>query len=164
MDVLKILSGLKGKVLDAAHFELLQSAYELQKQNIDQLKENNSAIKESNELLKEKNEQLFSANQILSADIEELKSKLPKETSPALVNLSESAISILTKCIELDVTNFYDQEFVKNIPYSKVKLEAAIDELEEINFLELGITNPYAGSKYNLTNPGKKFALQLLSK
>lgn len=54
MDILKILDGVKGKVLDAAHFELLKHAYELQEHNISQLKTNNAALKESNELLKER--------------------------------------------------------------------------------------------------------------
>ena len=54
MDTLKILGDIKGKVLDAAHFDLLKHAYELQEKNIEQLKSNTEALKESNEQYKEK--------------------------------------------------------------------------------------------------------------
>ena len=54
MDIVQLLTLIKGKVLDATNFELLKNAYELQKQNNDQLKENNDALKESNSLFKEK--------------------------------------------------------------------------------------------------------------
>ena len=53
-DVLKILSDIKGKALDAVNFELLKRTYELQNKNIEQLKNNNEALKESINLLKEK--------------------------------------------------------------------------------------------------------------
>ena len=41
MDVIAILQTLKGKVLDATHFDMLKHAYELQDQNLKQLKTNN---------------------------------------------------------------------------------------------------------------------------
>ena len=37
MDILGVLQTLKGKVLDATHFELLKHAYELQDENLKQL-------------------------------------------------------------------------------------------------------------------------------
>jgi len=46
MEILSILAGLKDKVLDAAHYELLRGAYELQSKNIEQLQINNDALKE----------------------------------------------------------------------------------------------------------------------
>lgn len=51
MEITKILQTIKGKVLDATHFELLRNAYELQEKNITQLKSNNEALKESNVLI-----------------------------------------------------------------------------------------------------------------
>ena len=41
---MQILAGLKDKVLDASHFDILRHAYELQNQNIEQLKTNNDAL------------------------------------------------------------------------------------------------------------------------
>ncbi len=38
MEITAILNEIKGKVLDATHFELLKHAYDLQNQNIHQLK------------------------------------------------------------------------------------------------------------------------------
>src|SRR5688572_26032865 len=58
MDVISILNGIKGKVLDAAHFDLLRSAYDLQNENIEQLKSNNEAIRENNILLRNASETL----------------------------------------------------------------------------------------------------------
>jgi FtsZ-binding cell division protein ZapB len=47
MDVIAILTGLKGKALDLRDIELLKHAYELQDQNIKQLKENNDALRDA---------------------------------------------------------------------------------------------------------------------
>ena len=58
MDILGILTGIKGKVLDAAHFDLLHSAYDLQNQNIELLKNNNEAITENNQLLRDGSDKL----------------------------------------------------------------------------------------------------------
>jgi hypothetical protein len=65
MDISKILSDIKGKALDAAHFDLLKHAYDLQNENIEQLKSNNQALKESNEFLEEKVKRLEKENESL---------------------------------------------------------------------------------------------------
>ena len=62
MDIARILGSIKGKVLDATHFELLKHAYELQVQNTDQLNNNNEALKENNELLQQKLRELEDEN------------------------------------------------------------------------------------------------------
>ena len=54
MDVLSVLNGIKGKVLDAANHDLLRRAYDLQNDNIEQLKSNNDALRESNSMHKER--------------------------------------------------------------------------------------------------------------
>ena len=69
MDISKILSDIKGKVLDAANFDLLMHAYDLQNENIKQLKNNNQALKENNDLLKEKVENLEEENQSLRKSV-----------------------------------------------------------------------------------------------
>jgi len=158
MDILSILSGLKGKVLDAAHFELLQSAYELQNQNISQLKENNAAIKESNSLLTDKNQRLVKENKELEKEIDNLKAKIPQAGN----EVSNVALALLKKCVEIDATDFYVDEMAKLIPYTKMEFEAAIEELEEIKFLEFSINDP-SGDNYIITRDGKKYILQLCS-
>ncbi len=158
MDILSILSGLKGKVLDAAHFELLQSAYELQSQNISQLKENNAAIKESNSLLTDKNQRLTKENKELEEKINHLNEKIPQAGN----EVSSVALALLKKCVEIDVTDFYVDEMLELIPYSKMQFEAAIEELEEIKFLEFSINDP-SGDNYIVTKDGKKYILQLCS-
>lgn len=158
MDILSILSGLKGKVLDAAHFELLQSAYELQSQNISQLKENNEAIKESNALLNDKIQQLTKENEELQGNIYNLKSQIPQAEN----EISNVALALLNKCVEIDATDFYVDEMASHIPCTKMEFEAAIEELEEIKFLEFSINDP-SGDNYIITRNGKKYILQLSS-
>jgi hypothetical protein len=76
MDFLGMLNGLKGKVLDAAHFDLLKSAYDLQNENITQLKSNNEALKENAELVRGQVEQLRLENHQLLETNKELLSEL----------------------------------------------------------------------------------------
>ncbi len=158
MDILSILSGLKGKVLDAAHFELLQSAYELQSQNISQLKENNAAIKESNVLLTDKIKQLTNENKELQDKLENLKSRIPQADN----EVSNIAMALLKKCSEIDATDFYVDQMIDLIPYTKMQFEAAIEELEEIKYLEFSI-NDQSGDNYRITRDGKKYVLQICS-
>jgi len=159
MDIGKILGEIKGKVLDAAHFELLQNAYELQRQNIEQLKENNAAIKEKSSLLNEKAEHLSKENEELKARIEELEAQIQKVTSSTEPNsLSEVATTILKKCIERDVTDFYVNQMIDELPYSRMESEIAIDELKELKLIRLSSAGSN-GVNYRVTNAGKKFAL-----
>ncbi len=75
MEITKILSTIKGKVLDATNYELLSSAYEIQQQNIIQLKENNTSIKENNELLKNKIQNQEETIKDFKIEISKLKSE-----------------------------------------------------------------------------------------
>ena len=54
MGAIQTLDLIKGKVLDAANFEILKSAYEMQEKNIEQLKTSNEALKDNNQALNEK--------------------------------------------------------------------------------------------------------------
>ena len=93
MDMLAILSGIKGKVLDAHNFDLLKRVYDLQNENIEQLKSNNEALKEKNGLLEEKAALLKKDNESLKATIETLKSRLA--ALPNAGELSEDEKRIL---------------------------------------------------------------------
>ena len=121
MDIVKILGGIKGKVLDAAHYELLENAYGLQNQNIQQLKANNDAIKENNLLLKSKLEELLSDNKTLHAQIEEYKLKL-SSLSKESVNkaISEVGNALLTYCLEDDATEFTTPDIYECITFTRV--------------------------------------------
>lgn len=76
VDIPAILANIKDKVLDATHFELLQHAYDLQNQNVEQLTRNNEALRESNELLKGEVARLKVENESSRITIESLKSRL----------------------------------------------------------------------------------------
>ena len=161
MDIVKILSDLKGKVLDATHFELLQSAYELQNENITQLKENNEAIKETNGFLNEKIERLNSEKIDLQSTVEHLEAKLASIPAEGEVGLSATAIDILRKCIEQDITDFDLNRIIPQLSYSRLQTEAAIDELEEKDLIQLGSVGMDSGPNYYITPEGKKQALKL---
>ena len=157
MDITKILSTIKGKVLDATNFELLANAYDLQQQNITQLKENNTAIKDNNALLKEKLEHTEQTIRKQAVKIEELKSQqtIPQET------LSDDEVSILRTCIEHDKTDFTESWVQSLTKIGNVKLETALEELCEKDFLSYSHSIMGEESSYYLTTEGKKVALSL---
>jgi len=167
MDIIQILSTIKGKVLDAANFELLKTAYGLQNQNIEQLKNNNTALKESNDLLKEKINSLNKDNSTLKERVLILEDelRLKKEDSRSQ-GLSEVALAILGKCIKHDVTEFNDESMLGSLsPYSRIQVESAIDELEKLQLIYArSIMGGFGeGTDYSLTAEGKKAALKIPS-
>lgn len=69
MDISKILSDIRGKVLDAEHFDSLMHAYDLQNENIKQLQNNNKALRESNERLQEEVNRLKIENESMRKSV-----------------------------------------------------------------------------------------------
>lgn len=164
MNIVEILSAIKGKVLDVAHFELLKSAYELQSQNIEQLKENNNALKESNVLLKSKAEGLTKENGELKSRLAELEGRLAAiKPDAGTRELSEVASAVLAQCVKDDIIDFYSKRMVDVVPFSKLQVEAAIDELKEREFISLG-SYDNNGAHYFLKPGGKKYVLQMAKK
>ncbi len=162
MDIIGILNSIKGKVLDSANFELIQTAYELQNNNVEQLKENNSAINESNKLLKEQTEQVVIENNQLKSKVAELEAQLtavsPKDHA---ADISEAALAILKQCIDQDLTNFYDAEMVNSISFSSMQAEVGIDELLAKQLIDLSSFDA-EGKFYCLTEGGKKYAINMV--
>ena len=123
MNVSEILKGLKGKVLDATHFDLLRHAYVLQEENIKQLKTNNEALKESNSLLLERVKKLEGTQKMLEKRFEELQSK---DNSPqAHIKLSELALAVLEAYYEADRSEMLKKTLPNTVTYpaSKPRLE-----------------------------------------
>lgn len=162
MDVISILNGVKNKVLDARNYELLKRAYDLQNENIEQLKSNNEALKESNQLLQEKVERLGNENESLRKSVEHLKeqvSKYPDTFHPG--DLSEVARSVLKLYVQQDATELYDEDIIGSISYSRIHIEAALDELRKARILNIGgIDIGQGSSSYFLTEYGKKYLIQ----
>lgn len=75
MDIVAILQGLKGKVLDLKDIELLKHTYDLQDQNQKQLKTNNDALRENAELVREKITRLQTEIDRLSAENQQLRAE-----------------------------------------------------------------------------------------
>lgn len=161
MDLVKILSGLKGKVLDATHFDLLKHAYELQDKNISQLKINNTALKESNELLKSKvdeNKEEISFLQKETERLNTLHNKVKVAECNENIQLSEQSSKIMSAIIEGDVTNFYHQQMIDVMGkcMSKISIEAALDELTDYGLIQAYSASRDYGLHYHLTPKAKK--------
>ena len=159
MDIGKLLSSLKGKVLDANHFELLKHAYDLQEQNIVQLKSNNAALKESNDILKEKTSNLAEEIDLIRKENERLSSlvKVQKEDgTPEKIVLSDNAISVLQRILHEDVTDFYQNAIVDVMEISRIETEAALDELSEKELISSMTVRSGYGRHYHLTKKAKQ--------
>ncbi|MGH8427648.1 MAG: hypothetical protein ACRES7_06670 [Gammaproteobacteria bacterium] len=157
MDIIPILQGIKGKVLDAAHFEMLKHAYELQEENIRQLKNNNEALKESNILIREKldksEEDKVALEQALAAANAENDRLRPRDENEGQV--SEVACAVLLLFKDADATNLYQEQIVKNLQYSRIQVESAIEELCSVNLLDFAGVHGNYGVNYYLTKEGK---------
>ena len=166
MDIGKLLSDLKGKVLDASHFDLLKHAYDLQEQNITQLKSNNAALKESNELFKEKSQRDAEETKNLKREVtrlSELASDSEELNNSNLIVLSDNAIKILQKIMREDVTEFYQNAMIETIDLGRIEAEAALDELSEKEIIRANSARPRYGLLYGLTAKGKKELANVLS-
>lgn len=79
----------EAKALDAAHFDLLKDAYDLQGENIAQLKENNG-------LLQDRVRRLERENESLRESVEDFKQRVPSASGPSdLSSLSGVARDVL---------------------------------------------------------------------
>ena len=155
MDIIKILGTLKGKVLDASHFDLLKHAYDLQKKNIVQLKNNNDVLKESNDLLKQKIIELNAENTILKETIEEYKNQIKTIPRTSLMdNLSEIAINILELYISNNTTELWEKFIMRTLPFSKIQVQAGLDELCSAELISSYSFDPSHGKEYSLTDKG----------
>jgi len=167
MDIGKLLGGLKGKVLDASHFELLKHAYDLQEQNIVQLKSNNAALKESNELIKEKSGNYLEELEFFKKENDQLSkivNKAKKESETDTIVLSDNAIKLLQRVIHDDVTDFYQNAIVDAVDLTRIEVEAALDELSEKDLISAMSARRGYGLHYHLTSKAKKSLSQTYEK
>lgn len=161
MDIINILSSIKGKVLDASHFDLLKHAYDLQNENIEQLKNNNQALKESNQLLEEKIARLEEDNRTLTRSLENVTAQLePARADTIQPEVSEVAQAILELYRERDIIKLYEAEIFPALQFGRIEVEAAFDELEKADILRVVYIVPNQGKCYALTDHGKKYLVQ----
>jgi SMC interacting uncharacterized protein involved in chromosome segregation len=163
MDILGILAGIKGKVLDAANFELLRSAYDLQNQNVDQLKSNNAAITENNQLLREQCERLEEEIGRLKAENASLRAEQTRgKTTKIDYAPTGITLEILKLYRQVDSHVLYDEQVAPVLRHSKLEIEVAFSELSEHEIVSLGSIGS-RGAGYYLTTAGKKLVLQIRS-
>ena len=163
MDIVGILNTIKGKVLDAAHFELLQSAYELQNRNIEQLTSNNSALKESNELLKEKDASLKHENTELKQRLFTLESELKEFRNSSSTELSDVARSILRMYVTENAGELFEGDFY-SLPFNRVEIDLGVNDLCELDMMVQSRVNMGHGAGFSLTSEGQRRALKLQKK
>ncbi len=150
MDISKLLQSLKGKVLDAAHFELLVRAYKLQEENIKQLKTNNDALKESNALISDKLTRLRSERESLSGELSHIKTLTPSEN----INLSEFAEHVLGLYVEKDGIDMFERDILGSSKLTTIQSQHAITELQEQGLISYAI--PKAGGNLYVLQPRGK--------
>lgn len=158
MDIVKILSGLKGKVVDAENFDILLNAYEFQNENIERLKDKNSALEENNNLLAKKGRLILRENKTLKDKM----SLNAGSSSEEVINteLSKTATTILKYCKNNEMTSFNSELILSLIPDNRAETEAAVEELEEHSYIDIsgyGLN----GSTYYLTIIGKIHAMKI---
>jgi FtsZ-binding cell division protein ZapB len=164
MDIINILGTIKGKVLDASNFDLLKHAYEHQNQNIVQLKDNNDALHESNELLKQKIRELSDENTILKETVKKYKNKIKSLPLTSLIdNLSEIAVNILELYISNDTRELWEKYIMRTLPFSKIQVQAGIDELCRAELISSYSFDPSHGREYTLTEKADTISLINLS-
>ena len=154
MSVTDVLSGIKGKVLDATHFELLKHAYELQDENVKQLKT-------SNELLRQKIEKLEEENETLRGMVRQLQQQIRESRSASgPPGLSEVARALLEQLVTEDTTEFNSDQVSSVLPYSKIQVEAALTELREAGMIHQSAISLFGqGVDYHLTGYGQQYVV-----
>ncbi len=156
MNIAKILHGLKGQVLDAAHFELLKHAYELQEENIRQLKTNNEALKESQKLLTEKLSALENDYSALESNVDEIRKNLP---DPEVTEISDYAQNVLDAYKKADSTQMLKKDIASMSKMTNIQTESGIAELAEARYLR-GTARRAGGILYSLSSSGKQLLTQ----
>ena len=156
MDIINILGTIKGKVLDASHFDLLINAYERQNQNIVQLKDNNNTLRVSSELFKQKIKELNDENTNLKETIKKYKNiiKLLPQTS-LIDNFSKIAVNILELYISNDTTELWEKYIMRTLPFSEIQVQEGLDELRRAELISSYSFDPSHGREYSLTEKGR---------
>lgn len=145
MKFLKFLGDIKGKVLDAAHYEKLKHAYELQEKNIEQLNRNN-------ELLQLKLQKLETENEKLRIGNKEYETRLKTyETKASEQSLSKVALQVLNVFRQSDEIRLSFNQIRANISHKDIQIRAAIDELVETGYL-----SHWSADIYSLSKMGRK--------
>lgn len=161
MDITAILSGIKGKILDARHIEMLKHAYELQNQNIEQLKNNNDAIRDSNEHLKERIASLTKENEALMAANAILESR--HKALPQDGEVSEDAKRILVLLSERDGEEFVTNQIALCLGLSPTKTQYCLDTMLKRKYVSVwcgvGLNGP--GERYySLRDKGRAYLIE----
>ncbi len=161
MNVVSILSGIKGKVLDAAHFDLLRSAYDLQAENTKQLKSNNDALSDSNGLLKERIDKLETEIGRLKAENADLRARAADRTAEnTKYQPTGLPRRILLLYRQVDEHLLFDKQVASVLANSQLEVEAAFLKLTEEKIVRWGIFSD-RGTGYFLTNTGTRLVLSL---
>ena len=158
-NILPILAGLKGKVLDAINYERLKAAFELQNDNIEQLKTNNATIRERDEFHKQKIASLETELSTLRArltTVEKQSPPVPPAYEPS--GVAAHILELYKKYQKVDLREKFIQASLK---LSDLQMSAALRELQSNGMLKGTsiIRSVEGGANYRLTERGEKFIL-----
>jgi FtsZ-binding cell division protein ZapB len=169
MDYSAILAGLKDKMLDLKHIEILRHAFNLQNETIQQLKTSNETFRDRNDFLKEQVTTLQGEVKMLQGKIETLQKSLPTESE---YHPQGFALRIMLLYKDAGKTECYEGEMHRKLQCSDIELSVALRELSDNHILRCssfqressrrqGMASDTSGGCYKLTADGEKLVLRL---
>lgn len=163
-DVMDILTGLKGKVIDLATLEMLKKNYEL-------LEENNTQLSHNAQLANGRADRLGTENDQLKDETRQLRDELAKYQAPK--GLSDLAMRVVRCYRDGDCSEMLDTELIRMLGCKAYEFEATAIELRNANYLRatsirgmsirevrFNSRHESGGTTYSLTSEGKAFLLK----
>lgn len=156
-----ILNNFIGKELDETLIKVIESSLELQNKTLQQLKEDNVVLKNNISLLEKKSAQDEQEKETLVIRTQQLESQLTTAKSEIKFNQpSEVETAILSSCLNTGIAGFCSEDMVVSLPFSRLEVTNAIDQLERKGILQISSLAPQ-GSFYSISPSGKKLELEL---
>ncbi|MGY0219039.1 hypothetical protein ACWJJH_16875 [Endozoicomonadaceae bacterium StTr2] len=154
MDILALLTKMKGRTLGFAEFEQLKQAFTKQDEHITRLEENNARLQRQLESCSSELQKIKSGKIIMHGLLPEpaMQATSPVPPEP----LSRIAANVFVRIIEKDRDYFYKTSVIKMMKLGTLKTEAALDELEDHGLIKSHSINSTYGMYYRLTPKAKR--------
>ncbi|RLL52293.1 hypothetical protein D8Y20_07200 [Mariprofundus sp. EBB-1] len=161
MNIMTTLETFKGKELDNALLEFIFRVFNSQNDQINQLNTDKRVLQESISNQNDTLAELKRENEALFKNIQQLEEqKTFLQTAAANSRMTEVETAILSNCVNADIAGFCSEDMVISLPFSRLDITNAIDQLERKGLIEIG---PLAsnGTFYLISESGKKHELEI---
>jgi len=161
MNIITILNNFKGKELDEALIKVIENSLESQNKTLQELKEDNLSLKNGISLLETKSAQDDREKSASMTKVHQLEEQLAAMKSEIKFNHpSEVETAILSSCSNTGITGFCSEDMVVSLPFSRLEVTNAIDQLERKGILQISSLAPQ-GSFYSISPSGEKLELEI---